>query len=627
MRSVPTKITGNTYTATEFNELMSQELQNSVLTSGQTLSASDLDQLGKAMSIYGSAGDFYTDGGSANTYVLTPIGVPARQAPPSYIDGLRVRFVAGNDNTGASTINLNSLGVKSLKENGSDVSASRIIANSVIEAVFISSLDQFELVKVSDHLTIRMFGASPTFTDVVNNAAITLAIAATPEGGTLWVPADGTYLFTNLLIDRPITIKGEGWHMDQNSTPFGAAKWLTDPKGSILRSTSTVSTAIIIGKPNIITLQYPFKDIAIVGPGTGTSAGFVLGNSATNSGSLSTIWTNVLIGNFSIPIKADNIEQCLFTRVVHRGCNIGIDIINTACNANSWRDCEWQACDVAAVKFSVAGGGNTFDGGLSQGNGADGFILTGIKNRIHNIWMEQLNATGFDVKLLNGSIDCEVIGNNNLKNGIKIEGAATQRNVIKHNAANAATSTVITIDAAVTLPNYLEFNTEFTVTDNGGKAVILDFDSQTLLSKTRPAFNVFDTVGALNVTGFGTIHPVVFNSEKFDQSGDFNNTTGVFTAPTKGLYRFSATVQLIGIVAATDIRMEVKTTIRSYKVWGRQYSTQNQTEIVMNGTVLADMNVGDTAIIEVFAGGEAGDIIDIAGGGDGRTCFHGELVM
>lgn len=162
MRSVPTKITGNTYTATEFNELPSQELQNAVLTSGQILSSGDLNQLGKAMAVYGSAGDFYTDGGSANTYVLTPIGTPARQAPPTYVDGVRVRFVAGNSNTGASTINLNGLGVKSLKENGVDIAVERIKSGEIIEAVFLVTSDRFELVSVYDGVKNVLLFGTPT---------------------------------------------------------------------------------------------------------------------------------------------------------------------------------------------------------------------------------------------------------------------------------------------------------------------------------------------------------------------------------------------------------------------------------------------------------------------------------
>ena len=194
MRSVPTKSTGDTLSAIEFNEGASQELQNAVLTSGQTLSSSNLNQLGTAMSIYGSSGDFYNDGGSANAYVLAPIGAPAKQAPPAYSDGTRVRFVAANTNTGASTINLNSLGVKSLKENGTDVAAGRIKAGAIIEATFLSVSDRFELVKISaaDFIpvdTIAILQAINTDNLVNNQRAVLGGYFVVGDGG-----GDGFFL-------------------------------------------------------------------------------------------------------------------------------------------------------------------------------------------------------------------------------------------------------------------------------------------------------------------------------------------------------------------------------------------------------------------------------------------------
>lgn len=224
MRSVPTKITGNTYTATEFNELMSQELQNSVLTSGQILTAADLNQLGKAMSVYGSAGDFYTDAGTANTYVLTPIGTPARQTPPSYTDGVRVRFVVGNTNTGASTINLNSLGVKSIKENGgAAVPAGRIVAGSVVEAVFLSTPDEFQLVDAGSITQVNLFGAKGDgIAD--DTASIQAAIDGLPSQGGIVLFSRGTYRITSLITIGPrITLIGEG----ANATRLNCATGLS----------------------------------------------------------------------------------------------------------------------------------------------------------------------------------------------------------------------------------------------------------------------------------------------------------------------------------------------------------------------------------------------------------------
>lgn len=146
MKQVPTKITSDTYSSTEFNELPSQELQNTVLGSGQALTSADLNQLGKAISIYAGAGDFYTESGSANVYVLSPIGTPARQVSPTLIDGLRVRFLAGNDNTGASTINLNGIGASEALQNGSPLTGGEILAGDIIEAIFSTVSVGFEIV-------------------------------------------------------------------------------------------------------------------------------------------------------------------------------------------------------------------------------------------------------------------------------------------------------------------------------------------------------------------------------------------------------------------------------------------------------------------------------------------------
>lgn len=144
MKFTPVKTTGDTLTAEEYNETPSQELQNSVLSSGQPLVETDEFQLGQAMAVYGSAGDFYTDSGIANTYVLSPINL--QQVPPAYTNGLRARFVATNTNTGNTTVNLNGLGAKSIKEGGAELVSGRIVAGEIIEISFLTASDEFELI-------------------------------------------------------------------------------------------------------------------------------------------------------------------------------------------------------------------------------------------------------------------------------------------------------------------------------------------------------------------------------------------------------------------------------------------------------------------------------------------------
>lgn len=124
------KIDGNTVGASEWNQLA--DIDNLVINSGQTPSSSNLDQLAIASSRYSSGGQFFTDSGTANAYVLTPVS-PFKSAVSSgagegYFNGMIIIFRAGNANSGASTVNVNSAGVKNLKKaDGTDVATGDIL--------------------------------------------------------------------------------------------------------------------------------------------------------------------------------------------------------------------------------------------------------------------------------------------------------------------------------------------------------------------------------------------------------------------------------------------------------------------------------------------------------------------
>lgn len=131
----------------EFNSL-AQENENLVTSSGQTLSGIDNFQISKAVAIYAGGGDFYTDSGVANAYVLSPLG--ARLSPPSYEDGMRVRFRTANANTGASTVDVNSSGIKAINsfDGITPLGAGRIPADRDITLAFDLANDAFRLISV-----------------------------------------------------------------------------------------------------------------------------------------------------------------------------------------------------------------------------------------------------------------------------------------------------------------------------------------------------------------------------------------------------------------------------------------------------------------------------------------------
>lgn len=113
MQDLNDKVTGGQLSATEWNEVPS-ELQNIIVAFGQSLTSADLNQLGKGVSGYAAAGNFYSTSGAANAIVLSTLGTI--QAPPAYLSGMQVRFKAAASNTGAVTVNVATLGVKQVRD-------------------------------------------------------------------------------------------------------------------------------------------------------------------------------------------------------------------------------------------------------------------------------------------------------------------------------------------------------------------------------------------------------------------------------------------------------------------------------------------------------------------------------
>lgn len=166
MEDLNNYITGDTLTAAKFVQPMS-ELQNVIEDTGQSLSAGDLNQLGKGISDYVANGAFSTDSGAADAYVLTTIG--SKQSPTAYTDGMVIDFVAGNDNTGASTVNAYGLGVKNIKlSGGGDPAAGDITGRT--KAVYDSGNGWFEL--TNPKITNDVIGIGQTWQDLSGSRSV-----------------------------------------------------------------------------------------------------------------------------------------------------------------------------------------------------------------------------------------------------------------------------------------------------------------------------------------------------------------------------------------------------------------------------------------------------------------------
>lgn len=141
----------------------------------------------------------------------------------------------------------------------------------------------------------------------------------------------------------------------------------------------------------------------------------------------------------------------------------------------------------------------------------------------------------------------------------------------------------------------------------------------------QPAFLAVNTVNRTNVTGDGTAYTIQFNSTIFDQGSNFNTTTGTFTAPVTGRYQLNTNV-LLGSIATTMtvIVVAIVTSNRTYQVQALNGSAKdNNSNLILNGSVLADMDAGDTATVTITASNGT-KVAQVTGTG-ANTSFSGFL--
>jgi len=136
----------------------------------------------------------------------------------------------------------------------------------------------------------------------------------------------------------------------------------------------------------------------------------------------------------------------------------------------------------------------------------------------------------------------------------------------------------------------------------GSEAMRLD-STGAVTKPLQPAFSVTRDAYQSNLAT-GSAVAVVWQTEIFDQNSDFASDT--FTAPVTGKYQFNVAMRLNAIdSAAAYYQTHLQTSNRNYEIDlldPTEFNGDLQFHTV-KGSILADMDANDTAIISIYQSG------------------------
>ena len=176
-------------------------------------------------------------------------------------------------------------------------------------------------------------------------------------------------------------------------------------------------------------------------------------------------------------------------------------------------------------------------------------------------------------------------------------------------------------------------NASFTIANRAAKPLVFGTDDTERMridaagivtTPYQPAFNVALSGTQLNIATNSPV-TILFNNEVFDQNLDFDTSTYTFTAPVTGKYKLEVMLRLNNVDAsAVYYHIYFHTSNRTYySIVSSGGFAGDAAYWTMHCPVLADMDAGDTAYVQIYQAGGASQT-DINSGTD--SLFSGYLV-
>jgi hypothetical protein len=152
---------------------------------------------------------------------------------------------------------------------------------------------------------------------------------------------------------------------------------------------------------------------------------------------------------------------------------------------------------------------------------------------------------------------------------------------------------------------------------NGGTTGIAISANGEVTMAAQPCVLAYNSVTDSNVTGAGSNTTIDFDTEVFDQNGDF--ASDAFTAPIAGRYGFFVNVRVDGVTSSMNASaFNIVASNRTFST-ERGHGEDSNGRVNMWISAIVDMDAADTVTIFVQNSGESGDVHDIAGDSNPRT--------
>ncbi len=146
-----------------------------------------------------------------------------------------------------------------------------------------------------------------------------------------------------------------------------------------------------------------------------------------------------------------------------------------------------------------------------------------------------------------------------------------------------------------------------------------------------PAFQAYLSANTGGITGDGTVATIICDTEVYDIGNIYNNSTGIFTAPTTGLYSFDCILYAAPYTASHTFQqffLTISTGVIYYFLQINPFATvTGATAGAFSGSMTLQMTAGNTAQMQFNVG--TGTKTVVAGGSitaNQRCVFSGVLI-